>query len=117
MSILGVCWGGLAECDLNSEKLRRLGVLRTYLWTAMRIVRPVHYPGSVSYLPLGTDPATGRPVAPARDDEPVRMPPLLEPVPDDWVTEEGPFLNVYAVNQVRFPSPLPISFSFTPLTF
>merc|ERR1711874_186264 len=40
----------------------------------------------------------GGSVLPASGD-PVNIPPLSEPVPNDWVTEEGPFLNVYAINQ------------------
>ena len=97
--MLGVCWGFIADCDLSSEKIRWMGFARTYFWIALRVLRPISYHGSVSYLPLPTD-STGAVIS--TPEEPIKMPSLSEPVPEDWVTEEGPFLNVYAVNQVMY---------------
>jgi len=89
LSIFGVAWGVIPECDLGSEFLRKLGPMRGYFFAMLRIIVPrLHY-GTVYYLPANEE----------CDVEEVDLPCLDSPVPSTWQQLEGPFHNVYAMKQ------------------
>jgi len=90
LSIFGVAWGVIPECDLASEFLRRLGPIRGYFLAMFRIILPRLHHGTVFFLPAGED---------SKDDEEVELPGLDSPVPTSWHQLEGPFHNVYAIKQ------------------
>lgn len=89
VSIFGVSWGVIPECDLGSEFLRWLGPNRGYILAVWRILVPRLHHGTVYYLPDQDD-------AP---DAKVELPDLDSPVPSSWKRLEGPFFNVYALKQ------------------
>jgi len=90
LSIFGVAWGVIPECDLASEFLRRLGPIRGYLLAMFRIIVPRLHHGTVFFLPAGES---------SEDDEEVELPCLDSPVPASWHQLDGPFHNVYAIKQ------------------
>nr|KAG5713410.1 hypothetical protein BaRGS_024958 [Batillaria attramentaria] len=90
-SFLSVTWGIVADIDFESEKYRNLGEARFTLGAIKRIVRfeeeTVH--------------------AAKKDGEAVPtplLPPLDQPVPDNWVVEEGKFVLACAVYQTHLGS-------------
>ncbi len=50
-SFLSLGWGIISDVDIESEKLRFLGSLRTDIYALMRIATLRHYPGKFAYLP------------------------------------------------------------------
>ena len=98
VSFLGITFGLIADVDIGSEALRCLGFMRAYLLVAYRIMLPKVYVARISYLPLKRDPTTGKPIGVKSTDPKLTLPKLNEPVPEDWVTEEGRYYMVYAMN-------------------
>ncbi|KAF1539036.1 Sphingosine kinase 1, partial [Eudyptes schlegeli] len=107
-SFLSVAWGLVADVDIESERLRRLGPARFALGTAARLLALHTYRGRLSYLPAVPRSAT----ADAADASPPTPPPsppggpvddllvpLGQPVPPSWVTLEGDFVLVLAIYQ------------------
>jgi len=97
ISFLGVTIGIVADVDIGSEIIRFLGFMRSYLLVAYKILVPRVYHARLSYLPLEKD-TSGKilPVKPT--DGKIDIPPFDHPVPNDWVTEVGQYLLVYAIN-------------------
>lgn len=93
VSIFGVAWGVIPECDLGSEFLRSLGPYRGYLLAVFRILVPRLHHGTVHYLPDLPD----LPDQSTEDD--MALPALNSPPPPSWRTIQGPFHNVYAIKQ------------------
>jgi len=54
-SFLSLGWAIISDVDIESERLRFLGSLRTDIYALMRIVNLRHYPGRFSYLPATED--------------------------------------------------------------
>jgi sphingosine kinase len=50
-SFLSLGWGIISDVDIESERLRFLGSLRTDIYALMRIWNLRHYPGRFSYIP------------------------------------------------------------------
>ncbi|KAF1411167.1 Sphingosine kinase 1, partial [Spheniscus humboldti] len=112
-SFLSVAWGLVADVDIESERLRRLGPARFALGTAARLLALHTYRGRLSYLPAGATEVRGdapSPGAPPRDASPPTpsppggpvddlLVPLGQPVPPSWVTLEGDFVLVLAIYQ------------------
>ena len=46
---LSLFWGVLADCDINSEFLRWIGVIRFTLWGTFRVFFKKNYSGSLYY--------------------------------------------------------------------
>ncbi len=65
----------------GSEALRCLGYMRAYILVVMRLFCPKTYLARVSYLPLPTDPATGKPKPVSPKEPPIGLPPFDQPVP------------------------------------
>lgn len=97
LSFLGVTIGLIADVDLGTEFLRFLGYMRAYVAAVYRILFPKLYFVKVSYLPLPKD-ENGKPIPVSSNSTPITLPSLNEPVPNDWVCEEGQYLCVYATN-------------------
>ncbi|XP_067936065.1 sphingosine kinase 1-like [Watersipora subatra] len=51
-SFLSVTWGLVADIDIESERFRRLGILRFKLEALYRIAKPRSYKGRLSFLPV-----------------------------------------------------------------
>ncbi len=50
-SFLSIGWGFLADCDIESERLRFLGEPRFALWAVVRVVNLRHYRGRLHFKP------------------------------------------------------------------
>lgn len=100
VSFLGVTIGAIADCDINSEWLRCLGFIRAYLYIGWRFLFPSPNRAKVSYLPLEIDKRTGKPVPVRQDEDVVDLPELHHQLPKGrgWITEEGDYHVVYAMN-------------------
>jgi len=84
LSFLSLSWGIVADVDLESEVFRVLGPLRFDVYAIWRMISLKRYSGAFSYLPASTDSAS--------------LPTALDmPVPSDWVTMEGKFLCLWAL--------------------
>merc|ERR1712198_266853 len=70
-----------------SEFLRFMGPSRGWVLAVWKWIFLHHAPGTVHYLPYHPD----------HDD--MQLPGVDDPVPDSWVTVQGPFFNVYACKQ------------------
>ena len=94
ITFLGVTMGLIADVDLGTEFLRFLGYMRAYLAVLWRIIFPKSYYIKLWYLPLplGKD---GKPIGVTLEDKKIILPSLDEPVPSDWVSEEGEYYLVY----------------------
>jgi len=86
-SVFGVAWGIIPEVDFDSEFLRFMGPSRGWVLAVWKWIFLHHAPGTVHYLPYHPD----------HDD--MQLPGVDDPVPDSWVTVQGPFFNVYACKQ------------------
>ncbi len=86
VSFLGVTIGAIADCDINSEWLRCLGFVRSYLYIAWRFLFPSPNRARVSYLPLEG----------SGDAE--KMPRLSQEPPASWVVEMDDYHVAYALN-------------------
>ena len=98
ISFFGVTIGVIADSDIGSEWMRCIGQIRSYLYVAARIFWPKPYLIKISYLPLDIDRTTGKPIPVGEKEPKLSLPPLSEPVPEDWVTVEEKFHFVYALN-------------------
>jgi len=87
LSMFGVAWGLIPDCDIRSEVIRWAGFARVYLWLFLRILSPRFYSGKVHYLPAH------------QGLETTSLPDLDDPVPPSWTTVQGEFLTVYACRQ------------------
>ena len=94
LTFLGVTVGLIADVDLGTEFLRFLGYIRAYLAVIFRIIFPKSYYLKLSYLPLSLD-KEGRPIPVSPDSSKLDLPNLHEPVPKDWIAEEGEYYMVY----------------------
>ena len=93
IGFLAFTWAYIADVDLESEKLRFLGKLRTDVWALWRIIALRKYSARFSYLP------------PSQDNEsPVSLPPLDQPVPSNWKTIESDSFLLFWAAQVSHAS-------------
>jgi hypothetical protein len=83
---------------LGSEALRCLGYMRAYIFVIMKLFLPKSYHAKVSYLALPKDPATGKAIPVSPKEAKLSLPDFSQPVPDNWVSEEGSYYLVYALN-------------------
>eukprot|EP00058_Branchiostoma_floridae_P010050 XP_002595538.1 hypothetical protein BRAFLDRAFT_259924 [Branchiostoma floridae] len=103
-SFLHISWGFISDIDIGSEKYRYLGDARFFVGLVQRLFDLRKYPGHVSYLPVkgvdGRAHTMPNPDSEARRHGPVDalLPPLGQPLPDGWVTVEGDFNLVMALN-------------------
>lgn len=95
LCFLGVTIGLVADVDLGSEFLRFLGYIRAYLLCVLKVICPKYYHIKLSYLPLPLD-TDGNPIPVASDAFALDLPSLDQPPLNDWVTEEGEYVLVYA---------------------
>ena len=95
LCFLGVTIGLIADVDLGSEFLRFMGYIRAYLLCVWKIIKPKYYRLKVSYLPLPLD-TDGKPIPVSSDAQALELPGLDQPHPNDWVSEEGKYVLVYA---------------------
>ncbi|NWZ60940.1 SPHK1 kinase, partial [Haliaeetus albicilla] len=106
-SFLSVAWGLVADVDIESERLRRLGPARFALGTAARLLALHTYRGRLSYLPAvprsatadAADTSPPSPSSPPGGPVDDLLVPLGQPVPPSWVTLEGDFILVLAIYQ------------------
>ncbi|NXJ58853.1 SPHK1 kinase, partial [Spizaetus tyrannus] len=117
-SFLSVAWGLVADVDIESERLRRLGPARFALGTAARLLALHTYRGRLGDTPSdgatevhgvtsrhGDAPGPASPPKDASPPSPAGGPvddllvPLGQPVPPSWVTLEGDFVLVLAIYQ------------------
>ena len=94
LSFLGVTIGLIADVDLGTEFLRFLGYMRAYLAVIYRIMFPKSYYLKLSYLPLPLD-EQGKPIPVSPDSTKVDLPAFSEPVPSNWISEEGQYFLAY----------------------
>lgn len=87
---LAFAWGLIADIDIESEKIRFLGKLRTDVWAVWRIVNLRSYRARFSYLP----PSKLHGVE--FDNPESLLPPLEKPLPSNWVTIEDSFILFWA---------------------
>ena len=97
-SVLTFSWAFIADCDIESERLRFLGTLRNDIWAVWRIINLRTYRAKFSYLPA---------VAKNNDDDDdddksskntteLKLPSLNEDIPEqDWITIEDDFINLW----------------------
>ncbi|XP_055343587.1 sphingosine kinase 2-like [Paramacrobiotus metropolitanus] len=101
---LSVCWGLIADIDIESEKYRNLGETRFTVQAVQRITDLRTYSGVLSYLPADS-PASGDAPAPHSYLSDAHLPkpstdllvPLSEPVSSTWTTIDGDFITVCLV--------------------
>lgn len=94
ISFLTFSWAFIADCDIESERLRYLGTLRNDIWAVWRIINLRTYRAKFSYLPA---------VAKSEDDDTfskdtteLKLPSLNEEIPEqDWITIEDDFINLW----------------------
>ena len=53
-SLLSIGWGLIADVDIESEKIRKLGSKRFTIWSLIRLMRLRSYKGRIWYLPIHT---------------------------------------------------------------
>lgn len=53
-SLLSIAWGLISDVDIESEKLRFLGKIRTDIYAILRILNLRKYPGHFSFLPVNS---------------------------------------------------------------
>ena len=75
-----------------------MGYVRAYFLVALRVIFPKPYYVKVSYLPLHIDPISGKPVPVSPKEPKLKLPDFNSAVPSNWVSEEGWYYLVYAVN-------------------
>ncbi|XP_017293255.1 sphingosine kinase 1 [Kryptolebias marmoratus] len=87
-SFLSMAWGFVADVDIESEKYRHLGAARFTIGTLVRLASLRVYKGKLAYLPA------------TRDSSDLQLPPLDQPVPEDWVVvPEEDFVLMLAMYQ------------------
>ncbi len=121
-SFLSLEWGFIADVDIESERLRSLGDTRYLIESIRRLLFLRKYRGRLSYLPAtASEPEKVRSVRDLTGPSPRRywdkyrnqvesmyceapvttfLSPLHESVPNNWVTIEGTFLNIWNCNVV-----------------
>ena len=82
-SILSLAWGLVSDVDIESERLRWLGSVRSDLYALLRILKLRTYRGRFSFRP---------PVSPSSNSDPNLNPNL------EWQTIEDEFVLVWAMN-------------------
>ena len=75
-----------------------MGYVRAYFLVALRVIFPKPYYVKVSYLPLHIDPISGKPVPVSPKEPKLKLPDFNSAVPSNWVSEEGWYYLVYAIN-------------------
>ena len=107
-SFLSLSWGIVSDVDIESERLRFLGTLRTDIYALIRIWRLRNYPGKFSYLPATETTTSSQSECQAFEKclpcfcDPERnlpdRPSSLELSNDEWQAIEDDFVLFWAMN-------------------
>jgi len=115
-SFLSLEWAMLADIDVGSEYLRFLGETRFTIEALKRILLVKKYHGRITYLPCtnahplprtpdhadavvdGLYWDTRKGITPASAPDMDLLPPLDEPLPENWVKAEGTFWSMWNCN-------------------
>jgi sphingosine kinase len=84
-------WAIIADCDIESEFIRFLGVLRNDIWGAWRVINLRTYKAKFSYLPAKETHSNTIDTSISYE-----CPNLSDEVPSDWVTIEDDFILFWA---------------------
>ena len=95
-SVVAFMYGFIADCDLDSEFLRCIGMFRTTLWGIIRYICLRNYLGCLYYLPED-----------ASEDIIKKLPEINENIEEEknyGLIKENDQWNVFITNNIRFSS-------------
>ena len=95
-SVVAFMYGFIADCDLDSEFLRCIGMFRTTLWGVIRYICLRNYLGCLYYLPED-----------ASEDIIKKLPEINENIEEEknyGLIKENDQWNVFITNNIRFSS-------------
>ena len=95
-SVVAFMYGFIADCDLDSEFLRCIGMFRTTLWGVIRYICLRNYLGCLYYLPED-----------ASEDIIKKLPEINENIEEEknyGLIKENDQWNIFITNNIRFSS-------------